>query len=395
VEPPPASTVGLHALVVLGYTAVSVAIFHQACLAFTAIAGIVLVAVLAACYRTEVAARARHAGAALLAAGCAFAVLAAAPLAEQLAGAERIVGPVRNTTGKGTNLAALLVPNPVTMAVVPHGAMTADRDWFAGNGVSETTAYLGLPLLLALAAICWARRREGLVQVTLATTLVVGVLSLGEHLRIGGLHFGAWLPWRLVHGLPLMASLLPSRLDQLVDLGVAVLVAVGVEQVIAWNTLTRRAVALTGFALAFVPLLPTFHYPSWQPTVPTFFTSRAVDAVPAGANVLLVPIARGYAGDADAQIWQADSALRFAIVGGTVFVRRRTGGPAALPAASRRRSRRRSTVARPVCRPTSLPPRLRERARRGTGRCFGAGASVPSCSARCRTRSTRWRTSQA
>jgi hypothetical protein len=96
--------------------------------------------------------------------------------------------------------------------------------------------------------------------------------------------------------------------------------------VVAWRSLKWRGVGLAAVAVALCPLVPTFHYPDWQPSVPAFFTSSAVDAIPSGATVLVVPIPRGGVGDVGPMVWQAESGLRFALIGGVVFVPTSIGG---------------------------------------------------------------------
>jgi len=59
--------------------------------------------------------------------------------------------------------------------------------------------------------------------------------------------------------------------------------------------------------------------------VPSFFTTSDVDAIAEGAIVLLVPFPRGSLGDDADMIWQAESDLRFKMVGGGLYVPGKAG----------------------------------------------------------------------
>ncbi|HEV2362455.1 MAG TPA: hypothetical protein VGS21_12190 [Acidimicrobiales bacterium] len=286
----------------------------------TAIAAVVILAALAIRFRHQIAERAAHVAKRLGWALATFAVLAAAPLSEMLLGPQRIAGPIRDTRPNGTNLTTLLVPRPNLMAI-SAGAATAGRHHLvAMPGNSETVAYLGIPLLAALAAFVWWRRRDATVQVAAAATVVIAILSFGYSLHVGTADVPMWMPWRLFRLLPPLRSLAPSRLWLFVDLGVAVLVASALRQIGSIGIRRRRVVGSIGAAAILLTLLPTFRYPYWAPDIPSFFTTAGVDTVPPGSTVLVVPIARGGLADAASQVWQAESGLRFATVGGSVFV---------------------------------------------------------------------------
>ena len=180
-------------------------------------------------------------------------------------------------------------------------------------------------------------RRSPLIQVTSIATLVMAVLSLGTELHVAGHTYNVWLPWRLLHELPLVSSLQANRLAMFVDLGVATIVAEALRRTAAAARRrspsgehsesshfdARRVGAIVGLAaitLALVPLLPSLHYPDYRPTVPSFFTTSDVNVIAKGGTVLLVPFPRGSRGDDADMIWQAEADLRFKIVGGGVYV---------------------------------------------------------------------------
>ncbi len=79
------------------------------------------------------------------------------------------------------------------------------------------------------------------------------------------------------------------------------------------------SLVLAGVLLvALLPLVPKWPYPSFTASTPTFFTSSDVDRVPAGGIVLTYPYSDNP--DADGMLWQAESSMRFRIVGGYALV---------------------------------------------------------------------------
>jgi hypothetical protein len=301
---------------------------------------IALIVVLVARFHRQFISHLRYAIRALVAAAVTFGVLGAWPIYVQLFGPERLNGPVHKGSLFATNLAAYVVPVPQTTELSTGWTVHAADTWFASIGFSETNAYLGLPLVCVIVAAVILLRKRPLVQVTLATTLIMAVLGLGSSLVIGSRVYDVWLPWRAIHGLPLFDNLQANRLAMFVDLGIATIVAIALRssaaiigapprRVLARNYVSmglrvgRRACGAFGvmaICLALVPLLPTFHYQEYTPTVPTFFTSSQVDQIPQDAVVLAIPYPRGTFGNDADMVWQAESALRFRMVGGGVYI---------------------------------------------------------------------------
>ena len=313
----------------------------------------VLTLVIAARFRRQIGSHLRHALAAAATAGCTFAALGAWPLYVQFAGPERLNGPVHQTGIYATNLAGYIIPAPVTTELSTSWTVHSAIAWFGHLGFSEANAYLGAPLiLLVLVTVVWLRRSP-LIQIAAITTLVMAVLSLGTQLHVAGRTYDIWLPWRLLHTLPLFSSLQSNRLAMFVDLGVATVVAEALRRTLAVVRASPRpyahnageadpglpkfgvpkigvssfdarrtgaVLALVGIGLALVPLLPNLHYPDYSPRIPTFFTTHDVDSIPNGSTVLLVPFPRGSRGDDADMIWQAEADLRFKIVGGGIYV---------------------------------------------------------------------------
>jgi hypothetical protein len=301
------------------------------------ITGAVIAVIIAARFRRQIRSHLMHVVAAASAAAVTFGALGAWPLYVQFAGPERLKGPVHQTGIYATNLAGYVIPVPLTTELSTSWTVHSAFAWFRNTGFSEANAYLGLPLLLLLVVTVVVLRRSPLIQVTSIATLVMAVLSLGTELHVAGHTYNVWLPWRLLHELPLVSSLQANRLAMFVDLGVATIVAEALRRTAAAARRrspsgehsesshfdARRVGAIVGLAaitLALVPLLPSLHYPDYRPTVPSFFTTSDVNVIAKGGTVLLVPFPRGSRGDDADMIWQAEADLRFKIVGGGVYV---------------------------------------------------------------------------
>src|SRR5215212_1232938 len=120
---------------------------------------------------------------------------------------------------------------------------------FAGGN----SAYLGLPMLLVLAALGVRWRSEAVVRIGLALMAVAAVFSLGPTLLVGGRDTGIPLPWAFFENLPLLPSLIPARLAQLTALFLQAVWREG-----GW----RRAAAVVVAELVLVPLWPSATIPS-------------------------------------------------------------------------------------------------------------------------------------
>lgn len=291
----------------LGALAVADLLVWEEALATTALAGAVLLGVLATLRPESTRAAARRLGAALGIAAAVAAPVALPFLAQQFLGAGAVHGSIQ---ARGYFVTDLLNPLiPTRTALVSPGALASVSDSFTGN-VLENDAYLGLPLILIS---CWvARRWWADLTVRAATLTGVGllVLSLGPSLHVAGHDTGIPLPWRLVQALPLAGEMLPSRLGQHVDLAAALLLAVFVDRaVVSGGPRARRAPALLALA-AGVLLLPLLPYPTTPSSTPAFFTSASVHRIPEGSTALVLP----YSHDpwsSSAMLWQAEAGMRF------------------------------------------------------------------------------------
>jgi hypothetical protein len=172
---------------------------------------------------------------------------------------------------------------------------------FRGND-AEAGAYLGIP---TLAIICWfalGARRSSTTRFLLAALGLAALLTLGTGVAIKG-RIEAWLPWRLVAGLPPLDNVLPSRFGLYAALTAAVIVALWTAAHHGW---LRWALP----ALAVAALVPDLSNASWRvhPERWEFFTSKTYKiCFPRNQNIAIFPFGdRG-----DSTLWQAESGFYF------------------------------------------------------------------------------------
>ena len=216
--------------------------------ALTAVAGVVIVVVLAASrpravpglVRGAVTGLAAAAGVLLVTAGYPLWVQFHGPLVEQ--GSPWKPGHFRNRPGDFVNgPSGVLLHSQATVAYLDQHAVR----------MVEYFAYLGWPMLvvLVLAAVCfWRDLRVRALAVAFA---VLEVLSLGSRtVVVRGLHIPATLmPWHYLQGLPLLSQSLPNRFSLLADGAAAVVLAFSLD--LAWGRrATGRQAALAADALA-------------------------------------------------------------------------------------------------------------------------------------------------
>jgi hypothetical protein len=206
--------------------------------ALTAVAGGVIVVVLAASrpravpglVRGAVTGLAAAAGVLVVTAGYPLWVQFHGPLVEQ--GSPWKLGHFRNRPGDFVNgPSGVLLHSQATVAYLSQHAVR----------MVEYFAYLGWPMLvvLVLAAVCFWRDLR--VRSLALAFVVLEVLSLGSRtVVVRGLHIPATLmPWHYLQGLPLLSQSLPNRFSLLADGAAAVVLAFSLD--LAWGRAAGRA----------------------------------------------------------------------------------------------------------------------------------------------------------
>ena len=146
---------------------------------------------------------------------------------------EQFLGPIRQ---RGSPFTPDFYKNDLAGLVQPSAAMllhTRASAAFAAafqGGSPEYLAYLGWPMLIALAAVAVLFWRLPTVRVTAVVFVVLEVLSLGGTLLAGG-HEHAWikLPWYWLQTLPVTGSVIPDRFSIVADGAAAALFAFGLD----------------------------------------------------------------------------------------------------------------------------------------------------------------------
>lgn len=209
--------------------------------------------------------------------------------------------------------------DPVTYVTMPRDTLGGTPAAEATVGVIEQNTWFGWPLTaigLILIVVLW--RRSVTVRIAGVVALAFALGSLGPAIRFNGriTHLpGIWalIPDRL----PILGLLMPSRLSFAVIGAVAVVLAVG------WDELTRREPPATApdltllgrmmIAAALLPLIPTPVPAMDTAPPPRFITSGAWRAyVPADGTLVPVPVPDAYAAR-DTLQWSADALHEFPI----------------------------------------------------------------------------------
>jgi hypothetical protein len=312
-------------------------------LAITALTAGLVLAIVAAASPQMIRPRGPRVAAALLVAGCVFAVLAAAPLALQFLGPRRLTHGAHPLNLYVSDALSFFVPTAMQQ-FAPHAAVALTRH-FTGD-VAEWDSYVGIPLALLLVGIAVLGWRSAYVRVVVPAALVVCIWSMGVTfhrnghdtgvptfaLGLGFLPFARWVPdrvlvactflgWFAMANAPVLENILSVRLMVMAYLLIGILVAIFAAG--ALRAAPRwRALGLVAVLAALVPLLPTFRFPSVPAVTPAFFSSAQASRIPDGSVAVVLPFATPT--QQSALLWQAESGMRF----------RQTGGYAIAPGAT-------------------------------------------------------------
>lgn len=183
-------------------------------------------------------------------------------------------------------------------------------------GYVETGTYVGLPIIIIVAAFTVQRWRTRAAKILVSVLAVAVVWSLGEYLNIDG-HPTIPLPWGLVGNAKLLNEILPVRIGVYIALICAVIVAL-------WLTAPgssrwrRWPLAL----LAVVFLIPNTALFNSALSEPTFFTTTLYRHY-LSRNEVVLPIPYGPYGNG--LLWQASTHMYFRLASGDFYVPVRYG----------------------------------------------------------------------
>ena len=305
--------------VLLGLVVATQALISEEVLATCAIVAGCAVVVLMLLRRHDVRSRIRSTFIGLGVAILTAAVILAWPLYIQFAGPGRVNGTFPNLFGAVADLYGTVVPGPLLIATNHH--LVALFHHFPTNG-SESTSYLGIPLIAALIYVGWTKRRDPVIATASITATLAAILALGSHLHVGGHDTHVILPWRVIFQLPVLANAIPVRLSLFVMLFAALVLARGFTR--PASTGGRWAASILGLAIV-VSLLPA-RVSATEFSTPAFFLSSHDRRLLAGLRpALVLPLA--YSGDARAMAWQANADFAFSMVGGYLVTPNDRGQP--------------------------------------------------------------------
>jgi hypothetical protein len=272
----------------------------------TALAGLVLVVVLAAGRPRAALHRMRHAAIGLGTGLAVLLLLGGHALWVQFEGPLREHSVLLNLWSG--NLADFVEPSGRLLFHTPASAA------FAGSfhlGLSEELAYLGWPLLIVGLAAAIRFWRDPRVRAAAVTCLVLELCNLGGGSEmIGGVHVsGHFFPWNWLDRVPGLAQVLPDRFCILGAGAAGAVLAFSLDlartpaQARGWRT---SPIPLLVAALAIVPLIPVPYQAGSLTPVPAgwhaaFARLRLADDAP----VLVVPVP--LLGQTQAMRWQADT----------------------------------------------------------------------------------------
>ena len=284
-------------------------------LLLTVIAGLLLIAVLAAGQPRAAVSRAAPVAAGLGVAAGVTLLLSGYALWVQF------IGPL---TQNGSAFGRDFFKNDVTSFVTPsghllfHSAGSAAAAASYQGGAPEYLAYLGWPLIAALLAITVAFWRRPAVRAIAVTLVVLQLLSLGSHPLVGGSnHQGIWLPWHWLESVPVVAAALPDRFSIVADGVAAALLAYGLDMARARMSSIRfgGVVVIAAAVLVCLPLIPRPLPAATAERLPAGWpvAFRALHLSP-DARVLVVPVPTATL--TAALRWQADTGEPGSLIGG-------------------------------------------------------------------------------
>ncbi|MGN2634836.1 glycosyl transferase [Nocardia takedensis] len=207
-----------------------------------------------------------------------------------------------------------------TLAQFPSeslGGMFLPGQYVAIND-TEQNAYFGWPLLLLLAVTVLLLWRDRVVRAATAVILLFGVLSLGSVAMLGKQPTGVALPWRWAEHVPVLNSVLESRLTMAAVPAIAAILALATQRAVTtWRASAGDRRPLAWFAalgLALLPLTPTILPVVERPATPAFFADGTVNRYVDRGSVVVIPPPRP--AEAGQLRWQSAADFGFPLAGG-------------------------------------------------------------------------------
>ena len=209
------------------------------------------------------------------------------------------------------NLAFFVTPSGRLLFHTSATAAFADRFRL---GLSEELAYLGWPLLIVLLAASVRFWRDPRVRAAAVTCLVLELFNLGGGSEtIGGVRVSGYLfPWHWLQWIPGLAQVLPDRFCILGAGAAGAVLAFSLDLARAPSSQARRwragQLPTLVAVLAILPLIPVPYQAAPLPPVPAGWQAAfARLRLASNAPVLVVPVP--LLGQTQAMRWQADTGV--------------------------------------------------------------------------------------
>jgi len=188
---------------------------------------------------------------------------------------------------------------------------------------AEADGYIGVPLLILTGIFAWRSRRSPRMQLAVVLMLGAALLSLGPDLSIDGRLTHVPLPFLILDHLPVLDSILPSRISFGVGACLAAVIAFGLDDM-------RRAPAgkwtreygSAAFVVVTLAVFVATQLPQWpgphmaQP--PVALPAALARAIPAGDPVAITYPYDTYLTNGP-MLWQSEDDFKFRLVGGYAY----------------------------------------------------------------------------
>jgi hypothetical protein len=327
--------------VLLGVLLVAQYLISPEVLAMTAVMAACGVVLLAVARPRSVRSHVPHAAVALAWCAGVCAVALAYPIWLSVAGPDHVVGAPHPISLLDVYSGDLLGPVlPTLHQVLAPASLKARGNELSGFNPTENGMYLGIPLVVVLAGMVWVLRRSqryGLYLYFFAMGVIAGILALGPRLVVDTHHTGIRMPFTILQHVPFIQDILPVRFSLFEQLFVAASLALGLEQVAvalrartAWPRWARLGAPAAICVVALLPLVPALPYAGAATSVPAFYTSAAVERIPAGSTVLSYPYP-SQPSEEETLLGQVAADMRFKIIGSDAFVPGPSGTSIATP----------------------------------------------------------------
>lgn len=178
------------------------------------------------------------------------------------------------------------------------------------SGACEADAYVGLPLILIVAAYTWRHwRRDPIGKLLVDSLIIVCVLAMGPVVHFGGAALMEG-PGKVLTRLPLLGKVLPARLMLHAFLAIAIITSIWFAES-RFSRLTKASLASI-VVISTMPNLSPAYWTSANDTPPFFSTDLYRQYIARGENVLVFP----YGIRGNSMLWHAETGMYFNLVGG-------------------------------------------------------------------------------